>query len=119
MGKQEKTLILGVLSFAVLLSVAGCASPPGPYEFSKQYIRLHRGVEQQPPPRFNASLPQIERGQSFWPTDKLGHYLISLPGKLLLGSMHQVPRSFHGRPAIWEIWSARDAQNHAFKIGTE
>ena len=81
---QAKLFLLGVFSLAAILSVAGCASPPGNYEFSNRYMRLQHRVEREPAPRFDASLSQIERGRKFWLTDKLGHYVISLPGKVLL-----------------------------------
>ena len=60
----------------VMLSASGCITARG-YVPAKPY-----------PPRaesaFDVYNPQIERGRPAWLVDKLGHYLFSLPRKLIL-----------------------------------
>lgn len=80
--KGRKTLLLGVLSFTLLLLLAGCASTPGSYDFTKSYERFD--CERRPGPDFGGSPLQAERGRPVWLVDKLGHYFFSLPGKLIL-----------------------------------
>lgn len=78
--KASGSLLLCLLSSAILVSVTGCQSVPGPYEFSSRYRRYER----EPPPRFDATRPQIELGRPMKLVDNIGHYFFSAPGKLIL-----------------------------------
>jgi len=83
MKRQIRTMLFAVLSLGVIVSLVGCsAAPPKSYTFSQKWMRYN--VEREIAPRFDAKKPQIERGGDFWLTDKVGHYLFSLPGKILL-----------------------------------
>jgi hypothetical protein len=65
-----------VLALALLLAAwcaGGCASVPYTY-----------GADRDGPNIFKAGEPQISRGKPYALLDGLGHYVISLPGKLLL-----------------------------------
>ncbi len=76
-------LALALTCCAMFLLLAGCSgTPPKTYVFSKTYKRYM--IERQEFPGFDRDAPPIEQGEPVAIVDGLGHYLFSIPGKLLL-----------------------------------
>lgn len=69
--------LAGWLCLALMFSVAGCALPPEEYAFGRPYRPELR-------PALDRTRAQVERGRPCWLPDKLGHYLFSIPRKLVL-----------------------------------
>jgi len=97
----------GMLAMALVAVLASGCGAPRSYRAPKTYTK--------PPVReFSETNPQFERGAPFAPVDALGHYVFSLPSKLVLWNWGVCNHDIS--PESEQLWREYIADNKLTKV---